>query len=116
MQTTTLVESIPHRDGPIQTLEESHSTMGSQAPQLQEFAEGISKLIQQVPVVREATRVVKAGNETRKRTEEVVSNVLCRSLSHAENYISMSRACEHSTSSRRLPLSDSKRSMLGFRG
>ena len=79
VQTTTLAESIPHRDGPIQTLEESLPTMDSQAPQLQEFAEGVAKLIQQVPVVREATRAIKAGNETRKRAEEVVSNVLCRS-------------------------------------
>jgi hypothetical protein len=75
VQTITLADSIPHRDGPIQALGESLPTMDSQATQLQEFAEGIAKLIRQVPVVREEIRVLKAGNEERKGAEVAVSAV-----------------------------------------
>lgn len=67
---------MPHRDGPIQTLEESLPTVDSQALQLQEFAEGIAKLIQQTPVVREAALAIQAGNEARKAAEEAVSATL----------------------------------------
>jgi len=49
--------------------------MDSQAAQLQGFAEGIAKLIQQVPVVRGEINVIKAGNEERKEAEKTVSTV-----------------------------------------
>lgn len=90
MQTITLAESIPHRGGPGQTLEESLPTVDSQALQLQEFAEGIAKLIQETPVVQEAILAIKAGNEGRKEAEGEVSTISCRCLFCAKFHISMS--------------------------
>ena len=78
VQTVTLAESTPYRGGPVQTMAESLPTMDSQALQLREFAESIAKLIQQVPVVREATRAVKAENEVRRGVEEAVSPIFSR--------------------------------------
>jgi len=72
VQTITSAESTPHKDGPIETLEKSLPTMDGQAPQLQEFAEGIAKLIQQVPVIRGEIEAIKARNEERKTAEKVV--------------------------------------------
>jgi len=47
--------------------------MDGQALQLREFAEGIADLIKQVPVVRDATTAIRAGNEERKVAEEAAS-------------------------------------------
>ncbi|KAF9645302.1 hypothetical protein BDM02DRAFT_598699 [Thelephora ganbajun] len=77
VQTITSAESIPHRDGPIQTLEESLPTTDSQATQLQEFAIGLAKLIKQVPVVRGEIDVIKAENVQRKEAEKAVGVDLC---------------------------------------
>lgn len=77
MQTITSAESAPHRNGPIQTLEKSLQTADSEAVQLQEFAEGIARLIQQVPLVREEIEAIKASNEERKAAEKAVNNI-CR--------------------------------------
>ena len=71
----TSAESIPHKDGPIETLEKSLPTMDGQALQLQEFAEGIAKLIQQVPVVRGEIEAIKASNEKRKAAEKAVRTI-----------------------------------------
>lgn len=49
--------------------------MDDQAPQLQGFAEGIAKLIQQVPVVRREIDAIKASNEERKAAEKEVSSI-----------------------------------------
>jgi len=49
--------------------------MNGQAPKLQEFAEGIAKLIQQVPVVRGEIDATKAENEQRKAAEKKVSTI-----------------------------------------
>ena len=49
--------------------------MDGQAPQLQGFAEGIAKLIQQVPVVRGEIDAIKAENEERKAAEKKVSAI-----------------------------------------
>ena len=76
MQTITSAELAPHRDGPIQTLEESLPVMDGQALQLREFAEGIADLIKQVPVVRGAITAIRAGNEERKVAEQAVRTVL----------------------------------------
>ena len=46
--------------------------MDGQAFQLQEFAEGIAKLIQQVPVVRAEIEAIKASNEEHKTVEKAV--------------------------------------------
>ena len=62
LETITSAESIPHRDGPIQILEKSLPTMDSRTAQLQEFAEGIARLIKQAPVVRGEINT-KAENE-----------------------------------------------------
>jgi len=70
VQTITSAESAPHKDGPVQILEKSLPTMDGQAPQLQGFAEGIAKLIRQVPVVRREIDAIKASNEERKAAEK----------------------------------------------
>lgn len=77
VQTITSAESIPHKDGPIETLEKSLPTMDGQAPQLQEFAEDIAKLIQQVPVIRGEIEAIKVRNEERKAAEKMVRTI-CR--------------------------------------
>ena len=84
MQTITLAESAPHRDGPIQTLEKSLPVMDGQALQLREFAEGIADLIKQVPGVRDATAAIREENEKRKAAEEAVSTVFRGFLSCAK--------------------------------
>ena len=76
LQTITSAESIPHKDGPIATLEKSLPTADSHALQLQEFAEGIAKLINQIPVVRGEIEAIKADNEERKGAEKAVSTFL----------------------------------------
>lgn len=91
MQTITLAESAPHKDGPGQALEGSLPTAENQVLGLQEFAESIAKLIQQVPVVREAALITKTENEKRKEAEEAVSIFLFYVLSYAKAYISTSR-------------------------
>ena len=49
LESITSAESIPHRDGPIQILEKSLPNMDSRTAQLQEFAEGIARLINKFP-------------------------------------------------------------------
>lgn len=98
VQTITLAESTPHRDGPIQTLEESLPTVDDQVLQLQGFAEGIAKLIQQVPAVRGEIAAIKAGNEECRWAEKEVSTTFRKCQSCANIYISMSRARRYSTS------------------
>jgi len=58
--------------------------MDGQAQQLREFAEGIADLIKQVPVVRDVTTAIRAGNEERKVAEEAVGAVFRRSSSCAK--------------------------------
>lgn len=77
IQTITSAESIPHKDGPIEALEKLLPTMDGQAPELQEFAESIAKLIQQVPVIRGEIDVIKASNEEHKAAEKAVSTICC---------------------------------------
>jgi len=82
VQTITSAESIPHKDGPIEILEKSLPTMDGQALQLQEFAEGIAKLIRQVPIVRGEIEAIKTSNEERKAAEKAVRTICClRSIS-----------------------------------
>ena len=73
LQTITSAEEIPHKDGPIQALEGSFPTPDCQSIQLQEFAEGIARLIYQVPLVRKEIASIKTENEERKEAEKVVS-------------------------------------------
>ena len=57
--------------------------MDSQAPQLQVFAEGIAKIIQQAPVVLGEIQAIRAETEQRKEAEKAVSTVFCGGfLSH----------------------------------
>ena len=91
LETITSAESIPHRDGPIQILEKSLPTMDSQTAQLQEFAEGIAKLIKQVPVVRGEINTIKAENEARKEAEKAVSAVPVKMSMLSKIYVSTSK-------------------------
>lgn len=49
--------------------------MDSHRTQIQEYAEGIAKLIQQVPMVRGEIEAIKASNEEHKATEKVVGAI-----------------------------------------
>jgi hypothetical protein len=114
VQTITTVESTPHRDGPNRTIEESLPNMDSQALQLQEFTEGIVKVIKQVPVVREEIHALKAQNEKSKEAEKAVSVTLCRRPPCVKP-ISTRRASARSTSTGHPLLHNWKPSMLRFR-
>jgi hypothetical protein len=114
VQTITSAESIPYKDGPIETLGKSLPTMGDQALQLQEFAEGIAKLIQQVPVVRGEIEAIKASNEERKAAENAVRTIVAYDPSHANIYLGTRRIWEYSTSEWRLPLRNLKPSIFGL--
>ena len=73
IQTITAAESIPHKDGLIETLEKSLLTADGEAPELQEFIESIAKLIQQVPVIRREIDAIRVTDEEQKATEKAVS-------------------------------------------